>query len=220
MTLIKNIIFDLDGTLIDSAPGIIGCFRQILADRALQPVRPLDDSLIGPPLRDTLRALTGLADDDHRLNLLVEDFKSHYDRAACLTTPAYAGITPALQALKARGISLHIATNKRILPTQRIVENLGWEALFTSIYARDSFSPPLKSKAQLIQRLLLEQGIGAAHSIYVGDTQEDGKSARENQMPFWAVLWGYGQFDGGTESNVSLRLATPEDLVNQLIPRA
>lgn len=216
MTLIKNIIFDLDGTLIDSAPGIIGCFRQILEDRALQTVRPLDDSLIGPPLRDTLRALTGLADDDHRLDLLVEDFKSHYDRAACLTTPAYAGITPALEALKARGINLHIATNKRILPTQRIVENLGWEELFTSVYARDSFSPPLKSKAQLIQRLLLEQGISADHSIYVGDTQEDGKSARENEMPFWAVLWGYGQFDEDEENAFLHRLATPAELVSTL----
>jgi phosphoglycolate phosphatase len=216
MTRIKSVIFDLDGTLVDSAPGIIDCFRQVLADRALHPIRPLNASLIGPPLRDTLRTLTGLADEDPLLDNLAEDFKTHYDDSACHTTPEYAGISSVLKSISARGISLHIATNKRIIPTRRIVEHLGWNPLFSSIYARDSFSPPLKSKAQLIQRLLDEQAIDFQDAIYVGDTQDDGKAALENQMPFWAALWGYGQFDCLEETGFFRLLSKPEDIVKKL----
>ena len=216
MTPIKHVIFDLDGTLIDSAPGIIDCFRQILAARNLQLVRPLDQRLIGPPLRDTLQTLTGIASDDPLLDILADEFKRSYDSSACQSTPAYPGITSALEAFKARGIGLHIATNKRIVPTRVIVECLGWNALFTSVNARDSYVPPLKTKADLIQRVLLEQQIDARQVVYVGDTREDELSAKENRIPFWAALWGYGQLASLEQSGFSRTLPATEDLVKAL----
>ena len=218
MTSIKTIIFDLDGTLVDSAPGIIECFQQTLRVKGIQPIIPLDSRLIGPPLRETLQCLTGISEDDPLLGVLAEEFKSRYDSTASRTTPAYAGITSALKEICAQGIGLHIATNKRIIPTRQIVEHLGWNQFFASIYARDSFSPPLKSKAQLIGCLLQEQAVDYQNAIYVGDTQEDGDAAKQNQIQFWAALWGYGQFDYLEENSFFRTLPTTAAIVRQLAP--
>ena len=61
--MIRDILFDLDGTLIDSSPGILASFARVLAARGLAPVVALDPSIIGPPLADTLRRISGIGDE-------------------------------------------------------------------------------------------------------------------------------------------------------------
>lgn len=187
----SHILFDLDGTLIDSAPAILASFRDAFARAGVTPVIAIDDSIIGPPLTETLQLLAG-STDAALIDRLADGFKASYDTEGYKATAPYAGVGEMLAGLKAAGLHLAIATNKRIHPTRLILEHLGWLAHFEHIYALDLFSPRLPHKAAMIGRLLADHEIPVAGSIYIGDRSEDGESADANQLPFLAATWGYG----------------------------
>lgn len=189
-----HILFDLDGTLIDSAPAILASFRDAFADAGVVPVRAIDASVIGPPLAETLQLLSGSA-DPALLGRLAEAFKASYDGAGYKETAAYAGVGKLLTELAGAGLTLSIATNKRLHPTRLILDHLGWSGHFAHVYALDLFSPRLPHKAAMIGRLLADQGIAKEDAIYIGDRSEDGESADANGLPFIAVTWGYGSLN-------------------------
>lgn len=186
-----HILFDLDGTLIDSAPAILASFREAFAQTGVAPVRAIDEAIIGPPLKETLQLLAG-SSEAGLIGQLEAAFKASYDSEGYKATAAYAGVGDLLAALAGAGLTLSIATNKRIHPTRLILEHLGWLHHFAHIYALDLFTPRLPDKAAMIGRLLADQGIAKDKAIYIGDRSEDGESADANGLPFIAVTWGYG----------------------------
>jgi len=186
-----HILFDLDGTLIDSAGAILASYRTAFAACGVTPVRAIAPEIVGPPISETLRMLVG-DDDPVLVARLTDAFKQSYDTGGLLETLAYPGIADMLRALRATELTLSIATNKRIHPTRLILAHLGWDDLFATVYALDSFSPRLPDKATMIGRLLADQGIEAVRAIYVGDRIEDGEAAEANALPFVAATWGYG----------------------------
>lgn len=191
----RAIIFDLDGTLIDSAPSILQCFASALSTVGLQPAVPLNESLIGPPLRTTLIHLTGI-DDNVILDQLTSSFKEFYDTEGYKASRVYPGIDALLAELSTLPIPLAIATNKRRIPTLKIVDHLNWNHYFRLIGTLDTPSPPHRDKAALIRSQLNEMQVSAENSWYVGDKWEDGEAAQSNAMPFIAVDWGYGDWNG------------------------
>jgi phosphoglycolate phosphatase len=195
----QSVIFDLDGTLIDSSPSILKCFGQVLNEHGLTPLVPLNDALIGPPLRQTLVNLTG-ATDSAFLDRLVDGFKACYDTEGYKEARVYDGVEAMLVQLAESGITLAIATNKRRIPTLKILEYLGWERYFRVVGTLDTSFPPHADKAAMIHSLLNELSISAAASLYLGDKLEDGKAADANKMPFIAAGWGYGEWNVGTIS--------------------
>lgn len=191
-----HILFDLDGTLIDSAPAILASFREAFVQTGIAPVRAIDESVIGPPLPETLQLLSG-SDDPAQIGQLAEAFKASYDSDGYKATAAYAGVDELLADLANAGLTLSIATNKRIHPTRLILDHLGWGGYFAHVYALDLFTPRLPNKAAMIARLLADQNIGREQAIYIGDRSEDGESADTNGLPFIAVTWGYGSLTAG-----------------------
>jgi phosphoglycolate phosphatase len=212
----QAVIFDLDGTLIDSAPGILYGFKSTLKRAGIKPLGPISKSLIGPPLRHTLATLTGI-NEDAELDVLIEFFKDSYDSDGYQTTRVYDGVEELLAFLANKHIPMAIATNKRKVPTLKILEFLGWESYFRETGTLDSTTPPYPDKAVLIGTLLNKLGVAAATSAYIGDTRGDGEAAEANQMPFIAVGWGYGTWriedmkDGwhyaGSPDSISLRFS-------------
>lgn len=190
----QAILFDLDGTLIDSSPSILKCFERVLHEAGIQPLVPLTDSLIGPPLRQTLINLTGLSDNT-RLDQLAEDFKKHYDTEGYKATQLYDGINNMLEHLADNGIPLAIATNKRRIPTLKIIELFGFNNHFSLVGTLDTPTSPHADKAALIRFLLNSLNVDAASTLYVGDKWEDGLAADENNMHFCAATWGYGEWE-------------------------
>lgn len=211
----SHIIFDLDGTLVDSAPAILTSFRQAFAAAGRQPVMPIDDSIIGPPLAETLTHLSG-SQDPALLATLAEGFKASYDTTGLLATQAFPGVDAALVELQRRGHTLHIATNKRIHPTRLILKLMDWQDLFAAVYALDIFEPRLPHKAAMIGRLLQDQAIPADQAIYVGDREEDGLAAQANHLPFLAATWGYGSLRPEELQADWRLLRTPEELVARI----
>ncbi|MEI7611254.1 MAG: HAD hydrolase-like protein [Betaproteobacteria bacterium] len=188
----ETIIFDFDGTLIDSAPGILNAFSAALREVGIEAQAPLDSRLIGPPLRETLIRLSG-SDDAAVIQSLSHSFKQHYDTVGVLNTKAYPGVDNMLKRFVAAGSALHLCTNKRISVTQAILEHLGWAGEFISVYALDMVEPRLPGKPQLLAKQIVEQGLVAEKTIYVGDKQEDGAAADANTMAFYYAAWGYGE---------------------------
>lgn len=207
-----HILFDFDGTLVDSAPAILSCFTQVMQAHGLQAQRTIDDSLIGPPLRQTLAALSG-QNDPAVLDALSASFMEIYDSKACLDTPAYADWNALLDSLCAQGLTLAIATNKRLLPTRKIINALGWDGRFVEVFASDSHPGLYTDKTGMIAALLHKLSIAPQAAIYVGDTEQDGHAAAANAVDFWPAAWGYGSFASGYQPFLS-----PRQLVECLAP--
>ena len=186
-----DILFDLDGTLIDSSPGILASFGRVLAAHGLAPVVPLEASLIGPPLAVTLQQVSGIA-DEARLARLVEAFKQDYDTAGCLATKVFPDVAAGLAQLAAAGSRLFIVTNKRLVPTRRILEALGLAPFFAGIHTRDETEPMAPSKTVVTQRVVARYGIERSRAFFVGDSDEDATAARENGLAFIHAAYGYG----------------------------
>jgi phosphoglycolate phosphatase len=206
----RRILFDLDGTLIDSAPSILRSLEAVFADSHLTPCRPFSADLIGPPLGETMRGLL-TPQDEYRADALVEAFKQHYDNADHRLTCVYDGVPAMLRALSEAGITLTIATNKRIAPTIRILADVGWSDYFDGVFSLDYFIPPLRSKSEMLQRLVrdLEGGV----CLYVGDRDEDGQAAAAAGLPFLLVRWGYG----GSGNSEGRHILHPDQLRPSLI---
>ena len=205
---IKTVIFDLDGTLIDSSKSILAGFAGAFAAEGRQPVRPLTADVIGPPLKATLALLAG-SDDPVLIERLADQFKAHYDSEGYKKTTVFEGVPEMLATLHERGVPLHIATNKRLLPTQKILAHLGWIRFFGCVRALDAWSPAAAHKADMIGRQLGELNLTATDTIYVGDRKEDADAAAANGMPFAFAAWGYGAPPTDIEATP---LQTPADL--------
>jgi phosphoglycolate phosphatase len=214
---IRHWIFDFDGTLVDSAPAILDAFAAALTENGLAPQAALDERLIGPPLAETLARISG-SDDPALIQSLTERFKAHYDRDGVANTSAYPGVERLLQQLLADGIVLHIATNKRLSATRAILDHLGWQGRFRSVYALDMAEPRLPGKAALLQKQLAELGLPAQNARYIGDKAEDGEAASANGLHFHYAAWGYGDLTTDTLPSEWRWLAQPLDLLAEGSP--
>jgi phosphoglycolate phosphatase len=210
------VIFDLDGTLVDSSPGILAAYASAFASCGLTPKVPLTAQVIGPPLRATLSQLSHSVNPD-QLDRLTAGFKMFYDSAGCLETRPFAGVNKMLNELRDGGVPMHIATNKRALPTNRIVDHLGWQHMFESVYALDSVVPPAQNKSMLLSRLIVDAALDRSQTIYVGDRYEDGEAATQNAVTFIWVAWGFDFEKHRSDNKNWMVVSNPVELASALM---
>lgn len=199
----RAILFDFDGTLIDSAASVLASLGHALQKSNVTPVVPLERTLIGPPLRKTLTTLVG-RDDSALLDVLAQAFRDDYDTRGYQRTEVYAGVPEMLRGLRTRDIALHIVTNKRIAATRRILDHLGWTHWFAGIYALDALEPAAPNKPQLVAEVLRREHLAATSTWMVGDSAEDRRSAETNALRFFAATWGYGAAAGNGTDDTAL----------------
>lgn len=207
-----TLIFDFDGTLIDSAPGILATYAEVFSAAGLQTAVPLDQSLIGPPLGPTMAKLLG-QDNPELLAKLVDDFKPRYLSTGLANTPAYPGADAALYELVQQGKTLFIVTNKRAEPTLALLDKFGWNDYFHAIYCIDTQQPAYPDKTTMLRQLLADHSLSAAQCLYIGDTHGDQTAATTCDMAFMAALWGY---DHWTEAEAPVRCARLSELAPKL----
>lgn len=210
----KPVIFDLDGTLIDSSPSILKCYEAVLAENHLAAVVPLTPELIGPPLPVTMKQVTGV-DDAHLLEHLTTRFKSLYDSHVYRETVVYPGVSHVLDELTARKHELFIATNKRLGPSLKILELLGWQSSFRAVMGCDSRNPGFTNKTESLRALLTQEALDPDQSIYVGDRLDDFKAAQSCGMNFLAAAWGYCDVDWRI-SNPDLTCISPREILEHI----
>lgn len=187
------IVFDLDGTLIDSAPDIHACVNAVLRQYGLSPLG-LDRvrSFIGGGvdlLWTRVIAATGI-DPVHRPELLAA-FMARYHHATALTR-VFPGVTEALGRLADAGHPLGICTNKPLGPTHMILEHFGLASMMSAVIGGDSLPQKKPDPAPLRAALQLLGATGdAPHAIFVGDSEFDADCAAAVPVPFLIFTRGY-----------------------------
>jgi len=188
----SGVLFDLDGTLTDSAPGITASLAGALADIG-RPVPSPDDLTVhvGPPLHETLRSL-GL-DPDESAEALVA-YRARADYTDVNGNAVFPGMVGLLRALNEAGVPVALATSKPVQRARRIIDHFGLLPYFTVIGGSDE-SQHIDTKADVI-RSVVEQldarGIDTSHLVMVGDRGHDVLGAEANDVPTVLVEWGYG----------------------------
>lgn len=189
--MIEAVLFDLDGTLVHSSPGVLESFRRTFITAGVAAVDTIDERVIGPPLRSTLERLTGLT-NPARIDHLAAVFREVYDTEGAMAADPYPGLDDVLDALAATGSRAFIVTNKRIHPARLIADRLGLTARLAGVYALDSYTPAAARKQVVIARVLAEHRLDATATVMVGDSVEDGEAAEANGVAFIAATYGYG----------------------------
>lgn len=188
---IVDVVFDLDGTLVDSRPGIDWSAGQAVAQvwpgRAARSLAPL----IGPPISEML-ALAYPQASPVELEALARAFRRTYDGAGWRHTRPWPGVHDLLVDLSRAGAELFVVTNKPASPTALILDELGLGKRFADVVSPDSSAPPFGSKADALVDLDCRYPGLRNRSVYVGDAPDDRAAARLAGFPFVAAAYGYG----------------------------
>ncbi len=183
------LIFDLDGTLTDSKPGIVGCLRKVLDDRNMGDQGPLD-RFVGPPVEEWAAELLPAGSKEDRI-VLARDYRACYDREGWKNNSVYAGVREMLTALHAQGFRLYVCTSKQQHFAVRILDLFELSGLFTAIYG-DKAEYVNHRKGDLLAKLLLEDSLNPRTTWMIGDRIHDIQAAHANHIRCLAVEWGYG----------------------------
>lgn len=188
--LIRAVLFDLDGTLADTAPDLIAAVNRLLVEESRA---PLSESMLRPLLSKGGRALLARAfadlDDASRESLLTRFLAAYAETLAVHTRP-FAGVETLLATIEARGWPWGIVTNKPEALARGVVDGLGWSTRAKILIGGDTL--PLRKPAPEPLLLAAERlGIVPAECLYVGDDARDVEAAKAARMPSVAALWGY-----------------------------
>lgn len=214
--MIKNIFFDLDGTIIDSAPGIIKALRYAYQQAALSVP---DDSVlrkfIGPPLLESIEKYTKISPESELARQLLRGFQEYYGRSGWQEMRLYPQIVPVLKQLQQNGHRLYIATAKPQTFAKQIVDYLKIQQYFVNLYGTDLDEK--MQKKDVIQRALQTEAISDPQQIVmVGDRDTDVLGAAANQVATIGVLYGFGTATELTQAGARALIKTPEQLIEQV----
>lgn len=188
----KAAIFDLDGTLLDSAPDIVNAANLTLDQHRLPPLAPeVIKGFVGngiPKLVARVMRSIGLPDDAAHQAVLVADFKRHYANSPSRETRPFPNVRQALSALADADIRLGICTNKDHALTLKILEDFDMLDLFANIHGGDSLPVKKPDPAPLLSSIT---ALSARRTIFIGDSEIDAATASAAAIPFALFAHGY-----------------------------
>jgi phosphoglycolate phosphatase len=191
MPLQQLVIFDLDGTLIDSKLDLAHAVNAMRAHMRLEPLEcELIYSYVGNGAPVLIRRALGPAASEAEVERALEYFLIWYGDHKLDNTRLYPGVRDALGRLKAAGIPLAVLTNKPVRVSLAIVEGLGVGECFFRVYGGNSF-PEKKPNPIGVDTLMAESGAERARTLVVGDSGVDVRTARNAGVPVYGVTYGF-----------------------------
>ena len=205
---LQAVLFDLDGTLSDSAPGILGSLRHAFDVNGLPRLDPTTErALLGPPFYQSLPPLIGEA----ALPDVIAAYRDDYGRTGMYQTSVYPGVRAVLEGLPATGVRMAVATSKPEAYAVPILEYLGLTEFFETV-GGDELDGSLRTKA-LVGKVLARLGEPDPTTvIMVGDRVHDVEGARDHGIATIGAGWGYATPGELVAAQPLTICATPADL--------
>ncbi len=211
------ILFDLDGTLTDSGPGILNCLEYALEDQGIPiPERDQMRTYLGPPLAVTFGEVFGM--NDQQISQAIDKYRERYHDIGLFENSVYEGVPELLAELQAAGIRMATATSKPEYSATRILQHFELDQYFEFIGAA-ALDGTRDSKSLVIKHTLDNTNTNpTSHNmIMIGDRRHDVHGAREHGIETIGVLWGYGDADELTSAGVTDLATNTENLKNLLL---
>ena len=213
------ILFDLDGTLTDSRPGIVNstlyALRRFNETRGANLPIPEPESLtylVGPPLRTSFAKLVGADDADTLLKL----YRERFEPVGIFENSVYPGIVSTLEALRAMGCRLFVATSKPEHYARRIVEHFDLAGFFIEVHGAAP-DGTRAAKADIIAHVLARHEVAPAEAVMIGDREHDALGAKANGLlGSVGALWGYGSREELGKAGADPLVERPDQLVAAL----
>jgi len=196
MKLRTCLIFDLDGTLVDSVPDLTSCINRVLAKRSLGPLTVAQITrMVGdgaPALLQRVFAFHGEQPDANAMDDFLTDYKAH---AADRSVP-YPGVEDTLKVLAGSGYVMGVCTNKPEAPARKVLQELGLDGFFKAVSGGDSFPERKPDPRHLLGTIAAAGGI-ATDAVMIGDHINDIEAAAGARVPAIFAAWGYGPAEMG-----------------------
>jgi phosphoglycolate phosphatase len=194
MTFPRTVVFDLDGTLVDTAPDLIAALNYVLDREGLPPL-PFEPArnMIGAGARKLIERgleVEGRVTSADVLNRLTRDFIDYYAAHIAEASRPFEGLEAALDDLAAQGCRFAVCTNKLEWLSKRLLDQLGLSGRFSAICGADTFGVA-KPDPIILQQTVAQAGGSIAATIMVGDAGPDVGVARRAGVPVIGVEFGY-----------------------------
>ena len=189
----SSILFDLDGTIVDSAPGITATLAYTFEQLGLPIPSPAElVAWVGPPILDSFRDLAGFTPEQSQRALTI--YRPEYLRHGAFDAKVYSGVEEVLKAIRASDVPLSLATSKPETPARLILEHYDLLKYFDVITGA-SDDEVRSAKADVVEealRRLVSIGADVSNTVMVGDRSHDVHGAAAHDVPTIFVRWGYG----------------------------
>ena len=209
------VLFDLDGTLADTAPDLGAALNSVLEEEGVAPL-PMEATrpVTSQGVRGLLRVGLGIGPDDTNYQTLAQRVLKHYAAGICRHTRLFDGMPGVLATLESRGIKWGIVTNKHARFTEPLVDALGLMQRAACVISGDSAAHPKPHPAPLLMACE-RANVAPTHSIYVGDDLRDIQAGKAAGMCTIAAAWGYlGEGEAIHEWGADHIAPTPEALLD------
>lgn len=199
---IKAVLFDLDGTLIDSSEGIIKSVRYALSHFGME--EPDTDKIyqfIGPPLSDSFRRIYGFSEEKSLEAVAV--YRQRYNQTGIFECRLYPGVEACIRRLKEQGYRIGMASSKPELSCRRILEHFGIMDLFDEVVGA-TFDGARDKKVDVLNEVFHRwKDLAPSQMCLVGDTVFDAEGAKKVGMPCIAVTYGFGDIRQMKETGIA-----------------
>ena len=206
---LRAVLFDFDGTLIDSYPAIAASVNHVRGLHGLPPLSVLEVARhVGRGPAYLLRHTVGQGDTDAN----VAAYRAHHPSVLRSGTTLLPGAREALEALHARGIQLGICSNKPVDYTRLLVEYLGVAGLLDVVLGPEDVGRRLKPAPDILRLALQRLGVPPTQALYIGDMTVDVETARAAGVPVWVVATGSDPVETLDRSRPDRRLGSLSEL--------
>ena len=214
-----NLLFDLDGTLMDSRPGILACIRYALEQAGTVP--PNDKELqrcIGAPLNLSFAQWLAVEVDAPCVAKAVAAYRERFTARGMFENAVFDQIPATLDQVASCGGRLYVATSKPRIYAERILEHFELADRFIAVFGSE-LDGSLCDKSDLLQHAIRSAGLDPAATVMIGDREYDMLGAVRNHVYPAGVLWGYGSDEELRRAGAKRLLSAPAE-IPELLTRA
>ncbi|MCR5458160.1 MAG: HAD family hydrolase [Clostridiales bacterium] len=211
--VIDTIVFDLDGTLLDTADDLKNSLNRVLVKRRYRPVdKERTMQCLGNGVRRLIELNVPNGSDNPEFETMVKEFKDDYVANCAVETKPYEGIINVLKELKRIGLKTAIVSNKTDYAVQEL--KVKYFGNLIDIAVGESEQTPRKPNPQMVYKALDMLGSSSENAVYIGDSEVDILTARNSNLDCISVSWGFRDKATLIQSGAEMILSSPEDLLN------